>query len=104
MRKTTCEIYLDEIQARLTAERTKHTAAELDTLEFKPADEPAFIKTIRFREAEAAAATCQAQFDTVTDKRYPPYELKLEIEHLARMLECQSKMNEIATAKLAARN
>ena len=99
MRKTSCEIHLDEIRARLAAERAKQTEAELDAFEFKPADEPAFFKTIRFRDAEAKAAACQAEFDPLQDKRYPPYELKLEIEHLAMMLECPTRLGEIANAR-----
>lgn len=97
-------VLLQEIHARLAEVASQHTRRQLDSFQF--VTQVGIFKpfVLSFHDAQRSARHCQAEFERLGDWRTclfssELYVLKLDIDSLARYLECPSKMAEIARAK-----
>lgn len=87
MLRTSSEIHLEEIHARLAEERAKQSVGDLENFVFVQ-EEGCPFAAIRYLDAETLAKQYQAQYDEVPEKRYASFELKQDIEVLAIKLRC----------------
>jgi len=97
-------VLLQEIHARLAEVASQHTRRQLDSFQFVTQQAGFKPFVLSFHDAQRSARQCQAEFERLGDWRTclfssELYVLKLDIDGLARFLECPSKMAEIARAQ-----